>query len=94
MTVLLLHGGFADDFLLDIVLPVLLFAGLYRWADRKSKREKAAKRDGPADGLAAVDDADRKSKREKAAKLAATANEANDGMDSTANDPPAPRPQQ
>lgn len=69
MTVLLLHGGFADDFLLDIVLPVLLFAGLYRWADRKSKREKAAK-------------------------LAATANEANDGMASTANDPPAPRPQQ
>lgn len=43
MTVLLLHGGFVDDFLLDIVLPVLMFAGLYWWADRKSKREKAAK---------------------------------------------------
>ena len=43
MTVLLLHGGFVDDFLLDIVLPVLMFIGLYKWADRKSKREKAAK---------------------------------------------------
>lgn len=39
----LLHGGFVDDFLLDIVLPVLMFIGLYKWADRKSKREKAAK---------------------------------------------------
>lgn len=43
MTVLLLHGGFVDDFLIDIVLPVLMFIGLYKWADRKSKREKAAK---------------------------------------------------
>ncbi|GAC1701580.1 MAG: hypothetical protein NVS9B6_16700 [Candidatus Limnocylindrales bacterium] len=43
MTVLLLHGGFVDDFLLDIVLPVVMFFGLYIWADRKSKREKAAK---------------------------------------------------
>jgi len=43
MTVLLLHGGFVDDFLLDIALPVLMFIGLYKWADRKSKREKAAK---------------------------------------------------
>ena len=43
MTVLLLHGGFVDDFLLDIVLPVTMFIGLYIWADRKSKREKAAK---------------------------------------------------
>lgn len=43
MTVLLLHGGFVDDFLIDIVLPVIMFAALYRWADRKSKREKAAK---------------------------------------------------
>ena len=39
----LLHGGFVDDFLIDIVLPIVMFAGLYRWADRKSKREKAAK---------------------------------------------------
>ena len=44
---LLLHGGFVDDFLLDIVLPVVMFAGLYVWADRKSKREKAAKRAAP-----------------------------------------------
>lgn len=43
MTVLLLHGGFVDDFLIDIVLPVVMFIGLYVWADRKSKREKAAK---------------------------------------------------
>jgi len=43
VTVLLLHGGFVDDFLLDIVLPVVMFIGLYIWADRKSKREKAAK---------------------------------------------------
>jgi len=43
VTVLLLHGGFVDDFLLDIVLPVVMFIGLYVWADRKSKREKAAK---------------------------------------------------
>lgn len=43
----LLHGGFVDDFLLDILLPVLMFIGLYKWADRKSKREKAAKRADP-----------------------------------------------
>lgn len=43
MSILLLHGGFVDDFLLDIVLPVVMFIGLYIWADRKSKREKAAK---------------------------------------------------
>lgn len=43
MTVLLLHDGFIDDFLLDIALPVAMFIGLYIWADRKSKREKAAK---------------------------------------------------
>jgi len=43
MTVLLLHGGFVDDFLIDIALPVVMFIGLYIWADRKSKREKAAK---------------------------------------------------
>lgn len=43
MNVLLLHGGFIDEFLIDIVLPVVMFIGLYIWADRKSKREKAAK---------------------------------------------------
>ena len=40
---ILLHGGFVDDFLLDIVLPVLIFIGLYKWADRRSKRERAAR---------------------------------------------------
>jgi hypothetical protein len=42
MTVLLLHGGVADE-LLFIVLPLLIFVVLYRWADRKSKRAKAEK---------------------------------------------------
>lgn len=46
MTVLLLHGSFVDEFLIEIVLPVLMFIGLYIWADRKSKREKAAKKAG------------------------------------------------
>lgn len=44
MTTLLLHGSFVDEFLIEIVLPVLMFIGLYKWADRKSKREKAARK--------------------------------------------------
>lgn len=40
MTVLLLHGSFVDDFLFELVLPLVIFIGLYKWADRKSKREQ------------------------------------------------------
>lgn len=47
MTVLLLHGSFVDEFLIEIVLPVVMFIGLYIWADRRSKREKAAKQASP-----------------------------------------------
>jgi hypothetical protein len=46
--VLLLHGGVADELLIEIVLPVVMFIGLYKWADRKSKRENAANRSGTA----------------------------------------------
>lgn len=43
MTMLLLHGSFVDDFVIELALPLAIFVGLYWWADRKSKRAKAAK---------------------------------------------------
>lgn len=32
---LLLHGSFVDDFLIELVLPVSIFAVLYWWSSRK-----------------------------------------------------------
>jgi len=38
--VILLHGTFVDEFLLEIVLPLSVFAGLYWWSSRKEKKKK------------------------------------------------------
>jgi len=43
VTVLLLHGAGVDEFFIEIVLPLAIFIGLYRWADRKGKRAQAAR---------------------------------------------------
>lgn len=40
MTVLLLHGAGVDEFFIEIVLPLAIFIGLYRWAGRKSKKRE------------------------------------------------------
>jgi hypothetical protein len=40
--VLLLHGTFVDEFLIEIVLPLSIFAGLYWWSSRIEKKKKAA----------------------------------------------------
>jgi hypothetical protein len=40
--VLLLHGTFVDEFLIEIVLPLSIFAGLYWWSSRNEKKKKAA----------------------------------------------------
>ena len=37
---ILLHGTFVDEFLLEIVLPLSVFAGLYWWSSRKEKKGK------------------------------------------------------
>jgi len=39
MTLLLLHGTFVDEFLIEFVLPLSIFAGLYWWSSRKAKRK-------------------------------------------------------
>jgi hypothetical protein len=46
--VLLLHGTFVDEFLIEIVLPLSIFAGLYWWSARKEKKKKAAAEDADA----------------------------------------------
>jgi len=38
--VILLHGTFVDEVLLEIVLPLSVFAGLYWWSSRKEKKGK------------------------------------------------------
>jgi hypothetical protein len=45
--VILLHGTFVDEFLIEIVLPLSIFGGLYWWSSRKEKKKKreAAKHD-------------------------------------------------
>jgi hypothetical protein len=46
--VLLLHGTFVDEFLIEIVLPLSIFAGLYWWSARKENKQKAAAPDADA----------------------------------------------
>jgi hypothetical protein len=48
--VILLHGTFVDEVLIEIVLPLSIFGGLYWWSSRKERRKKkeAAKHD-PSD---------------------------------------------
>jgi hypothetical protein len=45
--VILLHGTFVDELLIEIVLPLSIFGGLYWWSSRKEKKKKreAAKHD-------------------------------------------------
>jgi len=45
--VILLHGTFVDEVLIEIVLPLAIFGGLYWWSSRKERRKKkeAAKHD-------------------------------------------------
>lgn len=38
---ILLHGTFVDEFLIEIVLPLSIFGGLYWWSSRKEKKKKA-----------------------------------------------------
>ena len=40
--ILVLHGAFVDEFLIEIVLPLAIFGGLYWWSSRKAKKKKAA----------------------------------------------------
>ena len=46
---ILLHGTFVDEFLIEIVLPLSIFAVLYWWSTRKERKKKkeAVKRDLP-----------------------------------------------
>ena len=39
---ILLHGTFVDEFLIEIVLPLSIFGGLYWWSSRKEKKKKRA----------------------------------------------------
>ena len=39
---ILLHGTFIDEVLIEIVLPLSIFVGLYWWSSRKEKKKKAA----------------------------------------------------
>ncbi|HVR88250.1 MAG TPA: hypothetical protein VHG53_01730 [Candidatus Limnocylindria bacterium] len=41
---LLLHGTFVDEFLIEIVLPLSIFAALYWWASRKGRKKKEARK--------------------------------------------------
>jgi hypothetical protein len=45
--VILLHGTFVDEFLIEIVLPLSIFGGLYWWSSRKEKKKRK-------DGVAAA----------------------------------------
>ena len=44
---ILLHGTFVDEVLIEIVLPLTIFGGLYWWSSRKERRKtkEAAKHD-------------------------------------------------
>jgi len=46
--VILLHGTFVDEVLIEIVLPLSIFVGLYWWSSRKEKKKKAAPAAAPA----------------------------------------------
>ena len=39
---ILLHGTFVDEFIIEIVLPLSIFGGLYWWSSRKEKKKRAA----------------------------------------------------
>ena len=47
----LLHGGFGfvDEFLIEFVLPVAIFGGLYWWSTRKSRKKKEAEKSDLSD---------------------------------------------
>ena len=38
--VLVLHGTFIDEFLIEFVLPLSIFVALYWWSSRKEKNKK------------------------------------------------------
>ena len=40
---ILLHGAFIDEVLIEIVLPLSIFIGLYWWSSRKEKKRKQAR---------------------------------------------------
>jgi hypothetical protein len=40
--VIVLHGTFVDEFLIEIVLPLSIFGALYWWSSRKEKKKKEA----------------------------------------------------
>jgi preprotein translocase subunit YajC len=45
--VILLHGTFVDEFLIEIVLPLSIFGGLYWWSSRKEKKRKKERAAAP-----------------------------------------------
>ena len=47
--VILLHGSFVDEFLIEIVLPLSIFGGLYWWSSRKEKKKRAQAPDPAAE---------------------------------------------
>lgn len=53
--VILLHGTFVDEFLIEIVLPLSIFGGLYWWSSRKEKKKR---KDGAADPMTMTDGPD------------------------------------
>jgi len=54
--VILLHGTFVDEFLIEIVLPLSIFGGLYWWSSRKEKKKR--KGDGAAAPVTSTDGRD------------------------------------
>ena len=50
---ILLHGTFVEEFLIEIVLPLSIFGGLYWWSSRKEKSKR--KRDAAAPAPAVSD---------------------------------------
>ena len=40
---ILLHGTFVDEVLIEIVLPLSIFIGLYWWSSRKEKKKRIDK---------------------------------------------------
>lgn len=52
---ILLHGTFVDEFLIEIVLPLSIFGGLYWWSSRKEKKKR---KDGAAASVTSTDGRD------------------------------------
>ena len=52
---ILLHGTFVDEFLIEIVLPLSIFGGLYWWSSRKEKKKR---KDGAAAPVTSTDGRD------------------------------------